>query len=81
MNMARMGIYQFTSAFYKHGESANCFVHVRCSTVTRKATSFYITDISLVWSSTESISKTVVLGRGRARKFKYEIMYSVDIYS
>jgi len=63
MNTARMGVYHFTSAFYKHGEGANCFVHLRCFTVNEKATSFYITGISLVWSSTESISKTAVLGR------------------
>jgi len=83
MNMTRMGIYHFTSVFYKHGEGANCFVHLRCFTVTGKATSFYITGISLAWSSTDSISKTAVLGRGwgRGRKFKYEVMNSVDIYS
>jgi len=36
MNMTRMGIYHFTSAFYKHGEVANCFVYIRCFTVTVK---------------------------------------------
>ena len=64
MNATRMGIYHFTFAFYKRGEVANCFIYIRYFTVTWQGISFYIIDISLVWSSTENISKTAVLGRG-----------------
>ena len=40
-----MGIYQFTFAFYKHGEVANCIVYILCFAVTGKDISFYSIDI------------------------------------
>jgi hypothetical protein len=40
-----MEIYQCTPVFHKHGEVANCFVYIRCFTLIRTGSSFYIFDI------------------------------------
>jgi hypothetical protein len=77
MNMASMGIYQFTSVFYKHDEVANCFVCTSCCTVSRKGISFYVIDIPLVLL--RAFRRPQYWGGGEGRKFKYEFILRTEV--